>query len=783
VAIGTNLGAPQTFRASTAKQVLSLISRELGPDAVIRTYRKIQDADGRTWVEATASPGPQGAVPSKNRFLSEVTRWKFGSRALLFPALGIVILAITGVLIWRLGFSNRTANSPPRKTSIAVISFENQTGDASYDYLSKVIPNLLITSLEGSGIFDVASWERLQGLLKQADLEKSEVIDKELGFQLCEKDNIDAIVMGSFSRAGDVFVTDVKVLDVKTRKIRTSASSKGEGEGSILLSQIDELGREISQGIGLFDKSTDGTLTRIADVTTSSMDAYYHYLRGRECYSDENLKAARIFLEKAIQLDPQFAMAQLYLASSLSISGERRAAVKAYEKARSFSTRATEKEKLFIHGLYALTVPQDTDEALRIFTQMATLYPKEKNSHFGLGLTYLYKGLNSAAAEELGRALEMDPYDGKAMSLIAWAYWKQGDDKTAFEYLRKQFAASPGNGQARTVMALMFLEQGKIDEALAKCQEALEVEPDLSPTFEVPYIYALKENYVDAIRLMSRIVQDDKSSYFDISMYHYWIGSLKEAMSDLRRLTDYAIAEGDRPTEANALWVKGWIAYDRNEFDLCRESFKRWLDIYLQDVLPILKSSAAIPHWKAWYSFYLGLVDLKQGDIESAKSRLGEINSRLPDVLPEYKNWTTFYSHFLEAEIALAEGDVPKAVLVGEKSAPMGRWIDRTNCWLFNVPFLGDVLARAYHRNGEIGKAIAEYESFVGFDRKGEEQRLIHPKYYFYLAELYEEKGDKTNAIKHYERFLELWKDADPDIPEVIEAKKRLAQPKVGDGA
>jgi tetratricopeptide (TPR) repeat protein/TolB-like protein len=696
--------------------------------------------------------------------------------------LGVVFLVAAGVVIWRLGFRSKIADSRPGKTSIAVISFENQTGDASYDYLSKVIPNLLITSLEGSGIFDVASWERLQDLLKQAGVEKVEVIDKELGFELCRKDNIDAIVMGSFSRAGDVFVTDVKVLDVKTKEIRTSASSKGEGEGSILQSQVDELGRKISQGLGLFDKSTDGTLTRIADVTTSSMDAYYHYLRGRECYSDENLKTARIFLEKAIQLDPQFAMAQLYLASSFSISGQRQAAVEAYEKAKSLSTRATEKERLFIHGLYALTVPQDTDEALRIFTQMATLYPKEKNSHYGLGLTYLWKRLYRQAIEELGRALELDPYDGKTMSLIAWAYWKQGDDKTAFEYLRKQFAASPSNGSARTLMASIFLEQGKIDEALAKCQEAFEVEPDLSPSYEVPYIYALRENYGEAIRLMSRIAQDFRECYFDISMYHYWVGSLKEAISDLRQLTDYAVTENDRQYKANGLWVKAWIAYDRNEFDICRESFKGWLDTYLQDVLP-RESFAEIPHWRAWYSFYLGLVDLKQGDIESAKSRLSEIKSYLPDVLPEYQDWITSYRHFLEAEIALAEGDAQKAVLIGEKSPPMGRWIDRTYCWLYNVPFLGDVLARAYHQNGEIGKAITEYERFVRFNRQGEEQRLIHPKYYFRLAELYEEKGDKTNAVKHFERFLDLWRDADPDIPEVIEAGKRLLRLKGRDGA
>ena len=135
-----------------------------------------------------------------------------------------------------------------------------------------------------------------------------------------------------------------------------------------------------------------------------------------------------------------------------------------------------------------------------------------------------------------------------------------------------------------------------------------------------------------------------------------------------------------------------------------------------------------------------------------------------------------FYIKFLSAELALKAGSPEKAIAAfKEETSYLPELYNIDIMVIYNLPSMKDILARAYEQKGDIDGAIAAYERLITFDPESPPRQLIHPKYHYRLAKLYEQKGWKGKAIEHYEKFLDLWKDADSGLPEVADARERLA--------
>jgi tetratricopeptide (TPR) repeat protein len=702
----------------------------------------------------------------KARPTIHITREKpAGLRRFLVPALTLLVLIIAGAAVWRFFLRPSGPAQPNMENSVAVISFENQTGDQTLDAYREIIPSRLITSLEQSQSFYVMSAERQKDLLKQVGKPGLKIIDSDAGFEVCRKEGVKSLVTGSFYKAGDTFFTDVKVLDVRTKRLLRTAKAQGEGPQSLFIGQVDELSRRIAEGLGVAKDKIDASIKSIGDVSTTSKEAYKYYLQGQEYSDNWDFTKARESLEKAVEIDPEFAMAYYVLATAYNIEGNLPASNRAYEKAYSLAKKATEKERLEIEADYAWNIEKNRDKADALLKERAAKYPKDKSAQVQLAYIYQTSDPEKAVAE-FNIALSLDPDYEPALGGLGYHYLERSEFAKALEYFRRATVARSDNPNTLDSLATCYFQNGQVAEAKATYLKLFEKWPGaLWDTGD--YFYALEEDYGEPLRGFDRRLeacapQNKPLLYFQKGFYRAWLGELNGSLGDLQRAEEISRAMERKWWVASLMRLRSWIYLDQHELDLSR----KWLEDYHAYCLKLPTDPAFLTPavYEANYLELLGHIECAEGKADSAEQRWKGMEALVPEV-PEVTDALSlrYRAGLLRGEAGLAAGRVDEVINYLEKKAPPPlpfRAVPHLRD--YNMPFLKDVLARAYER-------------LTTFDPKKEVQFLIHPKYHYRLGLLYEQKGLKAKAAERYRKFLDLWKAANPELPEVADAKRRLA--------
>jgi tetratricopeptide (TPR) repeat protein len=705
-------------------------------------------------------------MPASPRGLLRKEHAGLGLKQLLI-VVTIILVGIAAIFLARTFWPGTGREQP--YVPIAVISFENQTGDKNLDYLQKAIPNLIITNLEQSGLFQTMTWERMQDVMEQSGNKNVNFIDANMGFDICRKESFPFIVLGSFVKAGDVFMTDVKVLDVQSKKIITSFTTRGNGLSSILDSQIDELSKDISRSVGISNRKVETATMRILDVSTNSLGAYDYFLKGREAYDKMYFDDARQFLEKAVKTDPGFSIAHLYLSHAYSSLGIREKQTEELEKAYRTSDRATENEKLTIRAAYAGIIQNDPQQQLSLLLQLAVKAPKEKRVFFSLGLWYRDNGHQKEATDQFLKAVELDPNYGEAINQLAYLYFNAGDFTKALEYLKKYASIYPNDANPFDSMGDLFWRMGKLDEALENYKHALELKPGfyMSAT-KIAYIYGMKEDYPQVKLWMGKTLEAAPNenirrlmSWCD-AFVDYYYGKLEQSRQTQDELAAYAEKNADQTLKMGIHWLKSFISFDLGNYATALSENSSYLfDAYNEPSFGPKADSSG-------YYFVKGICHIKLNQMDSARIDLEMTRTLSADVK------TDFNYNYLLKEITIASAKSSQLDSISPFKLQLLPVYSFPGILIYNVPFMNNSLAEAYIRAGRTDKAIAEYKRLLTFDPSTPDRRLINPRYHYYLGILYQDKGMKTEAAAQFRKFLELWKDADPSLKEVQEAEKRL---------
>jgi tetratricopeptide (TPR) repeat protein len=387
------------------------------------------------------------------------------------------------------------------------------------------------------------------------------------------------------------------------------------------------------------------------------------------------------------------------------------------------------------------------------------------------------KQMYKEAINNFNKVLELDPEYSNAYNFLAYTYAEMANYETAIKYFKRYASLSPGDANPFDSMGDLYFKSGDLDKALIKYKEAIEIKPGFFSGCSIAYIYALKENYSEAMKWLNDFIVSNPTpgkkaqGYLLKGFYHMLLGQYKQALIDISKTKVLMKVAGNEYGVAVGTMMTGCIYIECKEYKLSRNCFEE-SQVVVKNLLYRYDQFAIIQAF-AW-------LDILEGKIDSAKTKIVKSESLLPELLEEYsirRNKIKFSLKSLNMEIRLAEGAYEDAISLGEKQDSLDvATMDIKNLIAENLPFLQGVLPRAYYLNGELNKAIAEYERLITFNPKSKDRRLIQPKYHYRLAKLYEEKGLKEKAIGELKKFLGLWKEADKDTPELIDAKSRLTK-------
>ena len=659
------------------------------------------------------------------------------------------------------------------KIPLAVILFENETGDSSYNYLKKVIPNLLITNLEQTDFYDIATLERMNELARQMKNSADAFADQTNGFEICREKNISNILLGSFSKAGDVFITNVKVMDSRSRKLLASHTAKGTGAESILLQQVDEITREISLAFDESKTEQISNLKLISDVTTSSLEAYYYYLRGDEELNNLNWENAKNLLLKAVEKDSLFAMAYTALGLAYSYLYDLHAMKMTMEKAINLSYRTTEKEKLITESVYAILVENNILKYIEINERLERRYPEEIWPHMALGYIYERVGRLDDALKQWNKLLELDPTHANTLNQMGYVFLKRRDYNNAEKYFNRLIEASPGKANPFDSMGDLYFTSGDLEKAYSYYYKAYELSSELGAQTRLAYIHALKQNFNDAIMWTDRLALSAPSAGAK-SVAHLWSGYYCFLLSDFERAYKHFDKAIQFARETNSRLLIGGTYYVLSWFDLELErsapalaNNNKWIE-YRRKINIELSNEINLDRliFECWH-------DLKFNSSTAYEKHSAEINdlvSRLsgPDSLRLYNLNTLLNTGILMLKKNYTAAVKNRREIYFPELSFNFRMIQ------YNLPPQTDLTAISYEKLGQPDKAIEEYKKITYYDPHSLERRIIHPVYHYRLGLLYEEKGMIKDAVSEYQLYLDIHKNSDAANPILNQVKIRL---------
>ena len=320
-------------------------------------------------------PTTERVAPERKTLTSREITVKFTLRKLFVPALALLAVAAIAATALLLIPGKRPALSTGGKPVVAVMYFKNSTGNKAFENWRDGLPTAIITGLSQSRYVGVLSAADMYGILKKLGLLEAVNYTPEDLKKAALAGKANCVLAGSLSKAGEVFRIDYSLQDLARDKLLGAGSVTGSGEDSILGSLVDDLIRKIKADLNLSSAKIEADIeNNVGNIITKSPEAFKYYLDGRRLFLNYQYRESIALMEKALALDPEFAMALRSIGMAYGNMGFGDKQREYLEKALKNTGRLSDYDKFLIQGQYD-QFSGKVESAIEAFKKGLELYP------------------------------------------------------------------------------------------------------------------------------------------------------------------------------------------------------------------------------------------------------------------------------------------------------------------------------------------------------------------------------------------------------------------------
>ena len=710
-------------------------------------------------------------VPEKSPSTSREITVKFDLQKLQIPGVIALAVIIIGLLIWQL-FLKKGLSIPEGKPSLAVMYFKNNTGDANLDHWREMIADSFVADLNQSKYIDVLSSENVFQILKNLNQLKANTYSSDILKQVAARGGINHVLVGDFAKAGETIRIHVNLIDVRRDKTIATETDEGIGTENIF-AMVDRLTKKIKGRFDLTDEQLADDLDReVGQITTISPEAFRYYVDGRRKHIEGEFRQSIESLEKAVAIDQEFAMAYRSLAVSygnMGLSPQRKEYI---QKALELSDRLSERELYQIQGDFFSESEETYDQAIEAFTNLLNLYPEDTTARHNLALIYYNIEELDKTLEHFERCVESGTEFVGSYYSLADVHMMKGQYDKAEDVLRYYLENVSDHSWIHQYLVFNYICQRQFHIAQAELDIAVPLSPKHRRSFYLKGVYnTFTGTFIEAEKEYPKATEDKEPAgtylgYHGLANLSLTQGRFRDSIAQLRSIISFSQNIGVRWVESQARSILGYRLMTSSRYQEALREFNKAWDVGAEGQRQDLQRLAL--HYKGLA--YLGM---------RSRTRAQRTAEELKTAIEGWGHQKEIRRyHHLMGMIEMDRKKFPEAIEHLETALALlpsecSSWTEghiQNNHALYM-----ESLALAYYRSGDLEKAIVYYEKLTMLTTGRLYFGDIYAKSFYTLGRIYQRLGNNAKAEDNYNKFLALWFNADKNIIEVSDAKRRLS--------